>query len=79
MFVLLILCAVVAAVAVLYWFAERSVTLWNCKDLSKKAVLITGCDVNEIALELAFLLDKNGVPVFACYSDETNADDIRFV
>jgi len=41
-------------------------------------VLITGCDFNEIAREIALLLDNNGVPVFACYSNETNAHELRY-
>ena len=72
MFVLLILCVLATAVLV-YWLAESSTSLWNCEGLSAKAVLITGCDVNKIAREIVMLLDKNGVPVFACYSKEANA------
>ena len=78
MFILLILC-VVATVILFYWLADRFIYVWNSEGLSDKAVLITGCDVNEIAREIALMLDKNGVPVFACYSNETNADYLKYV
>ena len=79
MFVLLILFVVVTSLLVLlYWSSDSCVLTWNCEDLSNKAVLITGCDFNEVARELALLLDKNGVPVFACYSNETNAHELQY-
>ena len=78
MFILLVLC-VVAAVALFYWLAEMSISAWKSEGVSDKAVLITGCDVNEIAREVALMLDNYGVPVFACYSNETNADHLMYV
>jgi len=80
MVILLILCLVATVVGLLfYWLAEWSTHIWNYEGLSDKAVLVTGCDVNEIALEIALMLDKNGVPVFACYSDETIVDRLKYV
>jgi len=78
MFILLTVC-VVATVALFYWLSRKSVSVWKCEGLSHKAVLITGCDVNEIAREIALTLDKNGVPVFACCADEANADHLKYV
>jgi len=80
MFALLILFVVVATVVVLsYWLVESCILTWSCEGSSNKAVLITGCDFNEVAREIALLLDKNGVPVFACYSNETNAHELQYV
>ena len=79
MFVLLILCVVATVFVLLYWLAESSISIWSCRCLSDKAVIITGCDFNKIAREIALLLDKNGVPVFACYSNEANADRLKYV
>ena len=79
MLVLLIVCIVAAVILLLHWLAESSMFVWNCDCLSNKAVLITGCDFSEVAREIAMLLDKNGAPVFACCSDETNADRLKYV
>jgi len=78
MFILLIVC-VVATVVLLCWLTRESFSLWKCESLSDKAVLITGCDVNEIAREVALMLGKNGVPVFACCANEANADQLKYV
>jgi len=75
---LLILCVVVTVFVLLYWLAERFMSIWSCEYLSEnKAVLITGCDFNEVAREIAVLLDRNGVPVFACYSNEADAIHLK--
>jgi len=79
LFILLILCAIATVSVLLYWLAESSTCVWRCDRLSDKAVLITGCDFNEIARETAVLLDKNGVPVFACCSNKTNANRFKYV
>ena len=79
MLVLLIVFLVAAVFVTLYLLSESSACTWKCDSLSGKAVLITGCDFNEIARQLAVLLDKNGVPVFACYSDKTNADHLKYI
>ena len=79
MFFLLMLCVIATVFVLVYWVAEISTCIWRCDRLSHKAVLITGCDFNEIARETAVLLDKNGVPVFACCSNETNADRFKYV
>jgi len=75
---ILILFVVVTLVVLLYWIVASCFFTWRCEDLSNKAVLITGCDFNEVAREIALLLDKNGVPVFACFSSETNAQELRY-
>jgi len=78
MFVLLILFVVATVVILSYWLVESNDLTWRCECLSNKAVLITGCDFNQIAREIALLLDKHGVPVFACCSNETNAHELRY-
>jgi len=75
MFILLLLCVVCV---LLCWLVKRCIiSLCSFAYLSDKAVLITGCDINETAIEVAVLLDKNGVPVFACFCDKENANRLK--
>jgi len=78
MFLFLMLFVVAVVVVLSCWLIQSRALTWSCEGLSNKAVLITGCDFNEIAREIALLLDNNGVPVFACYSNETNAHELRY-